>query len=164
MLQSAEPKSTTTTPPIVIPSEHLTGPGAKLIRITTELKDIVRHETELLERKRPQEIKSLQGQKVRLMAQYKDAMNNARVNENLLGAEDSEIRVRIKEATEGLREELKRNARIVIRLKTITEGLLKSVGDEVSKNNRPSIGYNKGAQMMKPQTVRPTSLSFNSMV
>lgn len=163
MLQSAQTK-TLPTPPLVIPSEHLTGPGAKLIRITTELKDIVRHETELLENKRPQEIKSLQGQKIRLMSQYKDVMNNARVNENLLGPEDSDIRIRIKEATEGLREELKRNARIVIRLKTITEGLLKSVSQEVGKRNRPAIGYGKGAQMITPQTTTPTSLSFNRMI
>ena len=163
MLQSAQTDSIPT-PPQVIPSEHLTGPGAKLIRITTELKDIVRHETELLERKRPQEIKTLQGQKIRLMSQYRDAMNNARVNENLLGPEDSDIRVRIKEVTEGLREELKYNARIVIRLKTITEGLLKSVGEEVTKHNRPALGYSKGAQMTTPQSVRPTSLSFNKIV
>lgn len=163
MLESAQ-TTPLPTPPLVIPSEHLTGPGAKLIRITTELKDIVRHETELLERKRPQEIKSLQGQKIRLMSQYKDAMNNARVNESLLGPEDSDIRIRIKEVTEGLREELKNNARIVIRLKTITEGLLKSVGDEVSKNNRPAMGYGKGAEMTTPQMIRPTSLSFNRMI
>ena len=163
MLQSAQTPSQPTPPP-VIPSEKLTGPGAKLIRITTELKDIVRHETELLERKRPQEIKSLQGQKIRLMSQYKDAMNNARVNEGLLGPEDSDIRVRIKEATTSLREELKHNARIVIRLKTVTEGLLKSVGDEVAKKDRPAVGYGKGAQMVTPQSVRPTSLSLNRLI
>lgn len=163
MLQSAQTNSIPTPPP-VIPSEKLTGPGAKLIRITTELKDIVRHETELLESKRPQEIKSLQGQKIRLMSQYKDAMNNARVNESLLGAPDSDIRSRIKTATDGLREELKRNARIVIRLKTITEGLLKSVGDEVAKKDRPAIGYGKGATMIRPQSVKPTSLSLNQMI
>jgi hypothetical protein len=163
MLQSAQ-TTTLPMPPLVIPSEHLTGPGAKLIRITTELKDIVRHETDLLESKRPQEIKSLQGQKIRLMSQYKDAMNNARVNESLLGPEDSDIRMRIKEVTVSLREELKRNARIVIRLKTITEGLLKSVGEEVSKRDRPAIGYGKGAKLIAPKTVRPTSLSFNRMI
>ncbi len=163
MLESAQ-TTPTPTPPLVIPSEHLTGPGAKLIRITTELKDIVRHETELLERKRPQEIKSLQGQKIRLMSQYKDAMNNARVNENLLGPEDSDIRIRIKEVTESLREELKKNARIVIRLKTITEGLLKSVGDEVNKNNRPAMGYGKGAEMTTPHMIKPTSLSVNQII
>lgn len=163
MLQSAQTPSQQTPPP-VIPSEHLTGPGAKLIRITTELKDIVRHETELLERKRPQEIKSLQGQKIRLMSQYKDAMNNARVNEKLLGPADSDMRTRIKDATNSLREELKHNARIVIRLKTITEGLLKSVGNEVAKKDRPAVGYGKSAQMIRPQTIRPTSLSFNSII
>lgn len=163
MLQSAQ---TTSQKNVItsIPSEKLTGPGAKLIRITSELRDIVRHETELLENKRPQEIKTLQGQKIRLMSQYKDAMNNARVNESLLGEPDSDIRLRIKEATNGLREELKRNARIVIRLKTITEGILKSVGDEVSKKDRPAVSYGKSAEMMTPKSVKPTSLALNQVI
>lgn len=143
---------------------NLTGHAAKLARLTNELKDLIERETGLLKDRRPQEAKTLHGEKSRLMAEYKDTLGKLQVNEDQLGAKDSRERKYLKQLTDTLREVIRDHARVVLRLKSVTEGLIRSVGEEVTKKNSPVLGYSQNAAFQATGPARPTSLSLNRVI
>lgn len=144
--------------------KQLSGHSAKLVRLTSALADLIARETKFLKDRKPRDAQRLHGEKSKLMAEYKDTMNQLKVNEHLLGPEDSNIRRYIKAITDHLREVLRDHARIVLRLKSVAEGLIKSVGDEVAKQTQPVMGYSNRAGYQMPQTARPMSMSLNQVI
>ncbi len=98
------------------------------------------------------------------MAEYRDTLNKVRVNEDQLGPEDSPARQAIKKITDEFRESLRDHARVILRLKAITEGIVRSVGEEVTKRNRPVVGYGSNAAFKMPSHMKPTSLSLNKVI
>lgn len=141
-----------------------TGPGVKLINITQNLTDLIKRETSLMLARRAQDAGRLHGEKSRLMAEYKNVLGHIKVNEHLLGSKDSPIRSKIREVTDKFREELRNHARVVMRLKSVAEGMVKSVGEEIAKRDRPVVGYGSNASLRAPNPMRPTSLSINQMI
>ena len=142
----------------------LTGPGAKLIKITQGLTDIIKRETDLMVARKTQAAGHLHGEKSRLIAEYRNTLNHIQVNSHLLGEAESPIRTKIKEVTDNFRNELRNHARVVLRLKTITEGIVKSVGEEIAKRDQPVMGYGSNASLKAPNPLRPTSLSLNQTI
>lgn len=154
------------TPPKELESfaERLTGPGAKLVKLTKSLCDLIARETALLKARRTRDAQELHGTKSRLMAEYKNTMSQLQVNEHLLGEKDSGERKYIKFITDKLREILRDHARVVLRLKSVAEGLIKSVGDEVAKQNQPVTAYGNNAAYQVSRAARPMSLSLNQVI
>lgn len=150
------PMTTTDAPPIA-------GPGAQLVRLTIALTELIGRETGLLKDRRPREAQKLHAEKSRLMAEYRETLNRLRVNEQSLGPKDSAERKYIRKLTDAFREALRDHARVVLRLKSVSEGLIRSVGDEVSKRNRSVVGYGKNAAQPAARA-RPTSLSLNQVI
>lgn len=142
----------------------ISGHGARLAGLTIELCDLISRETSLLKDRKPKEAQRLHGDKARLMAEYKDTLGKLRVNEHQLGAKDSKERKYLRKLTDQLREVIRDHARIVLRLKSVTEGLIRSVGEEVAKKNSPVVGYGSNAAFQPTRTARPTSLSLNQVI
>lgn len=145
-------------------ADRLTGPGAKLVKLTKALCDLISRETNLLQIRRTQEAQQLHAQKSRLMAEYKMTMNQLQTNEHLLGEKDSGERKYLKFVTDKLREILRDHARVVLRLKSVAEGLIKSVGEEVAKQQRPITSYGNNAAYQVSRNARPMSLSLNQVI
>ena len=145
-------------------SPTLTGPSAKLAQLTIELCELIQRETKLLKDRLPREAQRLHGTKNRLMAEYRETMNHLQVNEKLLGPKNSPIRKYIRELTDTLREAIRDHARIILRLKSVAEGIVKSIGEEVIKNNRPVLSYGQNAAFRQPASARPTSLQLNQVI
>lgn len=143
---------------------NLTGLSAKLAKLTIELCDLITRETKLLKDRLPREAQKLHGTKNRLMAEYRETMHNLQVNEKLLGPKNSPARQYIRELTDKLREALRDHARIILRLKSVAEGIVKSIGEEVIKNNRPVVAYGQNAAFRQPAAARPTSLQLNQVI
>ncbi|MFC3051234.1 hypothetical protein [Kordiimonas pumila] len=142
----------------------LSGHGAKLAKLTIELTDIIARETDLLKKRLPREAQSLHAAKSRLMAEYTATLNNLKVNEKLLGPSDSPARKYLRKLTDLLRETLRDHARIILRLKAVAEGIIKSVGEEVVKKNRPVMAYGRNASYQPLKGARPTSLQINQVI
>ena len=141
----------------------ITGHGAQLVRLTIALTELIGRETGLLQDRRPREAQKLHAEKSRLMAEYRETLNRLRVNEQSLGPKESPERKYIRKLTDAFRETLRDHARVVLRLKSVSEGLIRSVGDEVSKRNRSVVGYGKNAAQTTARA-RPTSLSLNQVI
>jgi hypothetical protein len=142
----------------------ITGPGEKLVKITNKLADLIKLETKFLKERKTQEAKALHGEKSRLMAEYRETLSHLQVNEHLLGEKDSDERKYVKKVTEGLREVLRDHARIILRLKAVTEGIVKSVNEEVRKSKPAVIGYDRTAAFSMPVGAAPAPVSINQMV
>lgn len=149
---------------IEVATPTLTGPSAKLAQLTIELRELIQRETTLLKDRLPREAQRLHGTKNRLMAEYRETMNHLQVNEKLLGPKNSPIRKYIRELTDTLREAIRDHARIILRLKSVAEGIVKSIGEEVIKTNRPVLSYGQNAAFRQPTSARPTSLQLNQVI
>jgi hypothetical protein len=142
----------------------ITGHGARLASLTISLSELIREETQLLGKRLTKEAQKLHGQKNRLMAEYRETLNLLQVNDKLLGPKDSAVRQYIRKLTDRFREILRDHARIVLRLKSVAEGIIKSVGEEVIKKNRPVVGYGRNAGYRMPTQIPPTSLQLNQVI
>jgi hypothetical protein len=83
------------------------------------------------------------------------------------GAAPADV-ARLKDVTARFRGLIEENGRKVNAMRVVTERLVKSIGDEVAKRNRPVNGYDKHAAM-RPATqnwrvARPTSLALDQRV
>ena len=157
-------KSPDTIPEAPEKPKALTGQGAKLASLTISLSDLIQEETKLLGQRLTTEAKRLHGTKNRLMAEYRDTLQQLQVNEKLLGPKESPVRQYIRKLTDRFREILRAHARIVLRLKSVAEGIVKSVGEEVIKRNRPIVGYSSNAAFRMPTQIPPTSLQLNQVI
>lgn len=145
-------------------SPALPGPVQRFLSLTRQLNDVLARENRLLEERRMLETKALAGEKSRLTAEYREALGVLKVREaELLGDPQSAIRQRIRNETEVMRQELARHAKLVIRLKSITEGVVRAIGREVEKNSNPLQGYGMSGRSMTKQS-RPTSLSLDEQI
>ncbi|WP_417463501.1 hypothetical protein [Kordiimonas sp.] len=151
-------KSNTPDAPII------TGHGSQLAKLTISLTELISRETDLLKDRKPREAHKLHGEKSRLMAEYRETLNRVRVNEHTLGPKGSPERNYLKELTDTFRAVLRDHARVVLRLKSVSEGLIRSVGEEVAKRNRPVVGYGKNAATQPAPRSRPTSLALNQVI
>ena len=148
----------------VEPVPPLSGDAARLARLTIEITELLAQETDYLQAHRTKQAKELHGRKNRLMAEYKGVVSHLKVNDLTLGPQDSPQRVYIRKLTDGMRDTLKLHARLVLRLKAVSEGLIKSIGEEVAKKNRPVSNYGSSARITAPKTVAPTSLALNQLI
>ena len=141
------------------------GPVAALIAATRDLTSLIERETTLLDTHRPQDIRPLQAEKARLTAEYRRALGRIKVNPQSLGPQGSPAREQIRVVTDGFQRTLQAHARVVMRLKTVTEGIISTVGDEVAKRNRPIQNYGRDAVTAAlPPAQTTTSISLNQVI
>ncbi|RMD89036.1 MAG: flagellar basal-body protein FlbY [Alphaproteobacteria bacterium] len=137
---------------------------AHLMETTAALRRLIERENALLESRRPHETKILQGEKLRLTEEYRAALARVRAEEAaLLGERDSPIRRQLKAATEAFRAELKRHARILIRLKTVTEGIVRAISEEAVRQRGVVRRYGTDAKATQA-VAGPAALSLDRRI
>ena len=149
------------------PVQDLSTPPApvgvrQFLQITRDLTQLIERESNLLERKRPSDLSAFEAEKRRLSTAYTKAVAALRVNKAALDAMTMEDKTALKEAIETFDGALKAHGRLVLRLKTVSEGIVRAVGREVEKRNRPVSSYQGNAQMRPPAPASaPTSISLD---
>lgn len=134
----------------------------QFLQITHDLTRLIEQETDLLKRKRPSDLGAFEAEKRSLSAAYTKAVGALRVNKDALGALTDDDKAALKEAIGAFEATLKAHGRLVLRLKTVSEGIVRAVGREVEKRNRPVSSYQGNAQMRPPPTsATPTSISLD---
>ncbi len=139
-------------------------PVQAFLDLTRALTSLLSQENALLQEQRPADISPLAGKKMRLTSEYRQALEVLKANEaSLLGAPDSGPRQNLRLATEQFRQELAHNAKLIIRLKTITEGVVKSISTEVARQRNPMQHYSHTGQITT-KGARPATLSFDRII
>ncbi|MEX6723625.1 hypothetical protein [Parapedomonas caeni] len=127
--------------PAVSVDERLT----ELLQIVQRLTLLVETENRLLETERPAAIQPLLEEKGRLSAQLAKGLAALKADGAGLKASDTSLRRALSEALAGFQELVMLNGRIVLRLKSVSEGILGAIAAEASKGKRPAPTYGANA-------------------
>lgn len=135
-----------------------------LLDLTERLIALIRRENEFLRTHRPSEAASLVEEKAGLSAAYTKEMKAAKANPDILGPKDSPARTELRTLTEAFQNELIRHGRILTRLRVVTEGIVKSIGEEINRDNQPPMGYGATGTMTLSPTSRPACLALDARI
>lgn len=140
------------------------GPVSRMILHTEELTRIIREEIDILEARRPSEIAPLQAEKARLSTIYEEEFAVLKKNQNLMGDKDSPLRIRLREVTEIFNNELVCLGRILLRMKSVTEGMIHAVGEEVARKRQTVRNYTPDAEITLSESTKPVPIALNEII
>lgn len=146
------------------PDPQVDGPAGKLLALTENLTKIIQEENKMLEARRVRDIKSVQKEKSQLSQAYQKEMQRIRLDDKILGPKGSPIRSKIKDATQAFQDELIKHGKLLLRFKTITEGMVKAISTEVAKQKPIAQQYNALAGIAHSPSHRPQSIALNQVI
>lgn len=142
----------------------LSSPLSMPIALSKRLSEILETENEMLRTRRPREIAQLQEEKSQLALRFSREMDTLRNNSNLLENAAESERNELRESSQRFQDALKENQRLLFATKSVTEGIIRAVANEVEKVGSRAAGYNKRASMNKVSANKPTSITLNQTI
>ncbi len=142
--------------------EH--SPAARFAKITTRLIRLIEQENQLLEDRKIAETQSFQAEKARLAKEYESAIETLQLNTAALGPENAPARIKIRQLTEKLQKELKKHGRILLRMKTVAEGMIKSISDEADHQGGRVKQYTGQAAMHTAYNSKPVPIAYHEVI
>ena len=139
-----------------------------LIALSEKLIDILRTESELLDSRRPSELVDLTTEKTKLTNAYNAQLFALQRDPTLVQQSEPRQIALLKQMTVHLNDIMAANVRKLEAVKTVAEGVIMAVADEVSRENRPVDRYTNEATL-KPvaanwSVAKPTSLAFDQTI
>jgi hypothetical protein len=131
----------------------------QLIILTERLTTLIAMEAQAFERRRPQDVAPHIEETARLANVYRHESTRVRANPELVAKASSEQRTRLVRATEAFDAVLARQGRAIAAAKTITEGLVRAIADEVAAQRQQAACYGPGA--MTDPTAAATAITLN---
>jgi hypothetical protein len=134
-----------------------------IIKMAERLIEALQADIDVLEAGHPREMKSLDPLIQQLYAQY--AQEAGKLSPETISALPAGERARLTDSTRRFREILSLHTRILTRIRTASEGMIKAVAEEVEKRRGRTRPY-APASGAKPKTARPasSSLIYNAVV
>lgn len=132
----------------------------QLVILTERLTDLIAKEASAFENHRPQEAAQYVEETAKLANLYRHESARVRANIALISSADAALRQRLVRATEAFDSVLARQARALNAARTVTEGLVKAVAEEISNQRAPAAGYGAGARMNNP-VASGTAITLN---
>jgi len=118
----------------------------QLIILTERLTDLIAKEASAFEARRPQDAARYVQETAKLANLYRHESARVRANVALVSAASLERRQRLIRATEAFDAVLARQARAVAAAKTVTEGLVRAIANEIADQRPQAAGYGPGSQ------------------
>lgn len=132
----------------------------QLIQLTERLTELVALEAQAFEQRRPQDAARTLEETSKLANVYRHESARVRANPQLVAGAPLELRARLVRATEAFDAVLARHGRALAAAKTVTEGLVRAIADEVADQRGRSAGYGPGAVAAAP-TGSATAITLN---
>ncbi len=132
------------------------GPGtlmspSALCQVILRLCEILETENDLLDQNKPEAFSESLSEKTRLVAIYNQQMTLIKqAPEKYRDFPKADVD-KLKQASEAFYEILDNHFRKLSTVKTVTEGIVKSVADEVAKKKAPPATYTAAANIAAPQ-------------
>ena len=125
----------------------------QLILLTERLTSLIAEQLRAFEARRPQDAALNAEETARLANLYRHESLKVKTNPTILDGAPPELKERLIVATRAFDAVLARHGRAVEAAKTITEGLIRAIAEEVSLQRNAVAGYGaKGLQAPKPAT------------
>ena len=131
----------------------------QLIILTERLTELVALEAQAFEQQRPQEAMAHIEETSRLANIYRHESTRVRANPGLVAAAPVDQRNRLIRATEAFDSVLARQGRALDAARTVTEGLVKTIANEVAAQRTTGAGY--GLKGAPSAAASATSITLN---
>ena len=125
-----------------------TGPDDRveqLIILTERLTDLIARQATAFEARRPHEAAQYIDEIAKLANLYRHESTRVRASIVLVAGAEPARRLRLFRATEAFDAVLARQGRAVSAAKTVTEGLVRAIAQEVAEQRPQAVGYGPGA-------------------
>jgi hypothetical protein len=129
----------------------MTEPGAAaagleaLIGLTEKLTGLLAEQARAFERHRPQDVAADLAEVTRLSNTYRTASAHLKSQPQLLEQAPPALRQRLLRATEAFDAVLQRQGRALAASKTVTEGLVKAIAEEIARKRNIGAAYGPNA-------------------
>ena len=121
-------------------------PGLEgMVGLTERLTQLLADQARAFEQHRPQAAAATLPQVAQLTADYRAGSAHVRANPQLVQAAAPDLRARLLRATEAFDAVLQRQGRALAASKTVTEGLVKAVAEEIAAQRSVGQAYGPGA-------------------
>ena len=132
--------------------------AGQLIRLTEQLTDRLAHETQAYEAHKAHEVAAGVAETARLANLYRHEAVRVKLQPQLIAGARPETRDRLKRTTEAFERVLARHGRAVNAARQISEGLVRAIAEEISRQRGAVASYGpKARQLLRPAT----SLTLN---
>jgi hypothetical protein len=133
----------------------------QLIILTERLTDLIGQQCQCFEQHRPQDAARLGEETSRLANLYRHESTRVRADPGLVSAAPRELRQRLVQATEAFDAMLRRHGRALTAAKTVTEGLVRAIADEVASRREQLSGYGPTAKPPASSQSAATAITLN---
>lgn len=118
---------------------------AQLIILTERLTALIADEARAYDAHRPQDVAAKAEETHRLANLYRHESSRVRADPRLVSGAPPQQRQKLIQATEAFDAVLARHGRAVEAAKTVTEGLVKAIADEITSQRQQTASYGPGA-------------------
>ncbi len=136
----------------------------QLIALTQRLTGLIERETEFLKNRRPREITEFHDERAKLSTIYAQEMTLIASQRSLIEGVKAELLDQLKMLTGYFQEKLNEHGRVLSRVRSVTEGMIRAVAEEVSHMKNPQSGYGALANAKTPAMTIPTTLTLNEVI
>jgi hypothetical protein len=144
---------------MIVTAEDAAERVEQLILLTERLTALVADQAKAFEARRHREAASYVEETQRLANLYRHESARIRGNPALVDAAPREQRMRLIRATEAFDAVLARQSRAVNAAKTVTEGLVRAIAEEVASQRQKGVSY--GANGTQSPTAAATAITLN---
>jgi len=131
----------------------------QLIILTERLTELIAQQALAFEQRRPQDAAALLDETSRLANLYRHESARVRADRRLVESAPKQARARLVRATEAFDAVLARQGRALEAARTITEGLVKCIAEEVANQRSQAAVYGAGGQ--QAATAAATAITLN---
>lgn len=131
---------------------------AELISLTERLTALLTDEAEAFEQRRPQDAAASMPETLKLANAYRHESARVKADPGLIAGAPAERRARLVNATQAFEFALQRQGRAVEAAKTVTEGLVRAIAEEIAVQRPTGTGYGPGADASGPAA---TAITLN---
>jgi hypothetical protein len=132
----------------------------QLVLLTDRLTDLIAQQAQAFESRRPQDAAALLEETTRLANLYRHESGRVRADPRLIAGAAKDARTRLVRATEAFDAVLARQGRAIEAARTITEGLVKCIADEVAKVRSQGATYGAAGRQGATPTAA-TAITLN---
>ncbi len=130
----------------------------QLVVLTNRLTGLIAEQLRAFEAHRPQDAAANADETARMANLYRHESLKVKADPSLLASAPPELHARLVAATRAFDAVLARHGRAVEAAKTITEGLIRAIAEEVHKQRHAVAGYGPKA-MQAPRPATPVALN-----
>jgi hypothetical protein len=121
-------------------------PIEAMIALTERLTAAIAEDAKSFESRRPQEVAARMPETSALANQYRHDSARLRAAPQVMAEASMELRMRLIRVTEAFDAVLARHGRALEAAKTVTEGLVRAIAEEVASQRSPASGYGPAAK------------------